>query len=92
MPRYFFNIVRGKTVIPDPEGDALAGDAEAMRHASMTAREMLDDRHKYSRRGMERWAFEVMNGAGRHVGTVRFPNPAASKRSANLPKSKSRRR
>jgi len=72
MPRYFFNIVRGKTVIPDPEGDALRSDAEAIRHASMTARDMLEERRRYSRRGMERWAFEIKNGTGRHVATVRF--------------------
>ncbi len=72
MPRYFFNIVRGKTVIPDPEGDALHSDAEAIRHASMTAREMIEERHKYSRRGMQRSAFEITTGAGRHVATVRF--------------------
>ena len=72
MPRYFFNIVRGKTVIPDPEGNALSSDAEAIRHASMTAREMIEERHKYTRRGMERWAFEIRTGGGRHVATVRF--------------------
>jgi hypothetical protein len=72
MPRYFFNIVHGKTVIPDPEGDVLPGDAEAIRHASMVAREMLEQRHRYSGRHMERWAFEIRNATGRHVATVRF--------------------
>jgi hypothetical protein len=72
MPRYFFNILRGKTVIPDPEGDSLRSDAAAIRHASMVAREMIEERHKYSRRNMKRWAFEIRNGAGRHVATVRF--------------------
>ncbi len=74
MPRYFFNIVWGKTVIPDPEGDTLRSDAEAIRHGSMVAREMIEERHKYSRRGIERWAFEITSGTGRHVATVRFPN------------------
>jgi hypothetical protein len=72
MPRYFFNIVRDKTVIPDPEGDALRSDAEAIWHGSMVAREMIEERHKYSRRSMERWAFEIRNGSGRHVATVQF--------------------
>ena len=72
MRRYFFNIARGKTVIPDPEGDLLPGDAEAIRHGSMIAREMLEQRHRYGRRHMALWAFEIRNGTGRHVATVRF--------------------
>jgi uncharacterized protein DUF6894 len=76
MPHYFFNILQGKTAIPDPEGDVFPGDAEAIRHASMVAREMIEERHKYSRRDMERWAFEIRNGAGRHVATVQFSEAA----------------
>jgi len=75
MPRYFFNILRGKTTIPDPEGDAFRSRTEAIRHASMVAREMLEERHRYGWRGMERWAFEITTGAGRHVATVRFSDP-----------------
>jgi hypothetical protein len=80
MSRYFFNIVRGKTVIPDPEGDALRSDVDAIRHASMVAREMIDRRHFYRGQHVERWAFEITDGAGRRVATVLF---------ADLPKSKS---
>ena len=80
MPRYFFNIVRGKTVIPDPEGDALHSDAAAIRHASMVARETIERRHLYRGQHLERWAFEITDDAGRRVATVPF---------ADLPKSNS---
>ena len=80
MPRYFFNIARGKTVIPDPEGDALHSDADAIRHASMVAREMIEGRHFYRGQHLERWAFEITDDAGRRVATVPF---------ADLPKSNS---
>ena len=72
MRRYFFNIVRGETVIPDPEGDALHGDVEAIEHASMVAREMIEWRHLYRGQHVERWAFEITDDAGRHVATVPF--------------------
>jgi hypothetical protein len=90
MPRYFFNIVRGKTVIPDPEGDALRSDADARRHASVTAQEMLEERHRYPR-GMERWAFEITDQTGRHVATVLFSD-FSSPFEPSMSKSKSSRR
>ena len=72
MPRYFFNIVvRGRRAIPDPDGDELAGDKEARRHAKMIARDMLTNHIRY-KRGLEHWAFEITNGAGRRVGFVPF--------------------
>jgi hypothetical protein len=72
MPRYFFNIVvRGRKAIPDPEGDELAGDIDARKHAEMVAREMLTNRIWY-KRGLENWAFEITNGHGRKVGVVPF--------------------
>jgi hypothetical protein len=84
MPRYFFNILRGKTVIPDPEGDLLPGDAAAIRHAAMVARDMIDRHHFYPGKLLKRWAFEIADAAGRHVATVRFrdqpdSHPAARK-------------
>ena len=83
MPRYFFNIVvRGRKAIPDHEGDELLGDREARKHARMVAREMLSRRIWY-KRGLEHWAFEITNGAGRQVGVVPFSN-----RSRTLSKSK----
>ena len=83
MPRYFFTIGRGKTVIPDPEGDAFRSDAEAIRHASVVAREMIAGRHFYRGQHLERWSFEIADAAGRHVATVPFaeapkPNPATA--------------
>jgi len=72
MPRYFFNIVRGKTVIPDPEGDVLRSDTAARRHAFMIAREMIKERHNYRGCGIERWAFEITDKTGRHVAKVQF--------------------
>jgi hypothetical protein len=72
VPHYFFNILRGKTAIPDPEGDSLPSDAAAIRHASMVAREMIEGRHFYRGQHLERWAFEITDAAGRHVETVRF--------------------
>ena len=72
MPRYFFNItVRGRKAIPDPDGDELAGDKEAKKHARMVAREMLSNRYWY-KRGLEHWAFDITNGAGRQVSVVPF--------------------
>jgi hypothetical protein len=72
MSRYFFNIVvRGRNAIPDPEGDELAGDKEARKHAKMVAREMLSDRIWY-KRGLEHWTFVITNEAGRQVGVVPF--------------------
>jgi hypothetical protein len=72
MARYFFNIVvRGRKSISDPEGDELAGDKEARRHAKTVAREMLTNRIRY-KRGLENWAFEITNGSGRKVGVVPF--------------------
>ncbi len=40
--------------------------------ARVMAREMIAERHKYSRRDMERWAFEISNGTDRYVATVQF--------------------
>ena len=72
MPRYFFNIVvRGRKAIADPEGDQLPGDQAARNHAKMIARDMLANHVRY-KRGLEHWAFEITNGAGRHVGFVPF--------------------
>jgi hypothetical protein len=72
MPRYFFNIVRGRIFIPDPEGDDLSADEEARQHAEMVAREMIEERHKYNSRSIERWGFIVTDSTGRHVATVPF--------------------
>jgi hypothetical protein len=72
VPQYFFNIVvRGRMAIADPDGDQLPGDKEARRHAKMIARDMLAN-HIWYNRGLEHWAFEITNGAGRHVGVVPF--------------------
>ena len=74
MPRYFFNIVvRGRNAIADPEGDELAGDDEAQRHAVMVAREMLANRIWY-KRGLEHWSFEIADATGRKVAVVPFSN------------------
>jgi hypothetical protein len=72
MRRYFFNVVRGRTFIPDPEGDDISGDEEAKEHAEAVAREMLAERHKLNARGIERWAFILTDDSGRHVATVPF--------------------
>jgi uncharacterized protein DUF6894 len=74
MPRYFFNIVRNRTVIDDPEGDVLSGDAEARLHAATTARAMFAERHKYRQSGrhLAQWAFKITDESGRHVATVLF--------------------
>jgi hypothetical protein len=75
MPRYFFNILRGKTAIPDPDGDVFRSDIDAIRHGSMVAREMLRERRRYGWPRMERSAFEITTGAGRKVATVPFSDP-----------------
>jgi hypothetical protein len=72
MPRYFLNIVvRGRKAIPDPEGDELAGDKEARKHASTIARDMLERRHWY-KRGLEHWTFVVTDETERLVAVVPF--------------------
>jgi hypothetical protein len=72
MPRYFFNIVvRGRKAVPDPEGDELAGDKAARKHGKVIARDMLAN-HIWYKRGLEQWAFEITDEAGRHVGLVPF--------------------
>jgi hypothetical protein len=77
MARYFFNIVvRGRKAIPDPEGDELSGDKEALEHAKMVAREMLTN-HILYKRGLEDWAFEITKEAGRRVGLVAFSDVQA---------------
>jgi hypothetical protein len=75
MPRYFFNIVRRKRVILDLDGDTLRSDADAIRHAFMVAREMIEQRHFYPGQYVERWAFQIADAAGRHVAMVRFADP-----------------
>lgn len=71
VPRYFFNIkVRGE-LIADPEGDELASDIEARKHAEMIAREMLDRRHLY-KVGLATWIFVVTDATGRKVAVVPF--------------------
>jgi hypothetical protein len=76
MSRYFFNIVvREGKVISDPEGDVLAGDKEARKHARMVAREMLSD-HIWYKRGLEHWTFLVTDEAGRQVAVVPFSEQA----------------
>ena len=72
MPRYFFNIVvRGRKAIPDPDGDELAGDTEARKHAKVIALDMLKNHARY-KRGLEHWAFEITNEEGYRVGLVTF--------------------
>jgi hypothetical protein len=72
MPLYIFNIVvRGREPIPEPDGDELAGDKEARKHAEMIAQEMLSNRSR-CKRGLEHWAFVVTDEAGRHVAVVPF--------------------
>jgi hypothetical protein len=87
MRRYFFNIVRGKTFIPDPEGDDLPAHKEARQHAEMVAREMIEERHKFNSRSIERWAFIITDSTGRHVATVPFSARSAwAKSDAKLSK------
>ena len=85
MRRYFFNIVRGRAFIPDPEGDDLPGDEEAKEHAEIVAREMIEERHKFNTRSIERWAFIVTDDAGRHVATVPFTTQSARAKSDARP-------
>ena len=77
MRRYFLNIVRGRTFIPDPEGDDLPGDEQAREHAETVARAMIAERHKFNARRIERWAFIVTDDTGRHVATVPFSAQSA---------------
>jgi hypothetical protein len=77
MRRYFLNIVRGRTFIPDPEGDDLPGDEQARAHAETVARAMIAERRKLNARRIERWAFIVTDHTGRHVATVPFSAQSA---------------
>lgn len=56
---FFTVVVRpGRKAIADPDGDELAGDNEARKHAKTIAREVLDHRH-WHKRGLEGWAFVI---------------------------------
>jgi hypothetical protein len=84
MPRYFFNIaVRGRKVIPDPEGDEHAGDNAARKHAVMVAREMLSN-HIWYKRGLEHWTFVITNEVGRQVGVVPFSSQSRIRKPSKL--------
>jgi len=84
MPRYFFNIVvRGRKAIPDPDGDELAGDKEARKHARLIARDMMEHRHWY-KRGLEHWALEVTNEAGRRMAVVPLSAAGQKRKSHSL--------
>lgn len=78
MPRYFFNIVDGRT-IDDGEGVTLADDGEARQQAMRTATEILQHEAMRGWDGSE-WRMTVFDESGRCVFTLCFSTPGGGDR------------
>ncbi len=71
MGRYYFNIKDGSTLIPDPDGDELMGEAEALMVIKETVADMAERPKTYG--GLRRWMrreFVVTDEGGGTVLTV----------------------
>jgi hypothetical protein len=64
MPRYFFHI-QDDVLIPDPKGEELANDEEAIDAAQSLAFQLSNDRKK-----AKPWAVLVVTESGRQVTKV----------------------
>lgn len=71
MPRFYFNVRDGDTVITDQEGIELAGKSDAAEEAMQAARDLLADQLKHGAR-LESKSFEVVNDTGETVLTLPF--------------------
>ena len=72
MPRYFFHLLDHGTVQEDPEGTELADDTTAHTEALLAARDLLRIGDLSVRDWLGR-SYEVVDGSGRLVAVVPFP-------------------
>lgn len=71
MPRFYFNVRDGNSVITDPEGIEVPGLRAAEDEARQAARDLLADRVKHGEHIGTR-NFEVIDETGRRVLTLPF--------------------
>jgi hypothetical protein len=60
MPRYFFNLYDGRTIIPDPDGTELSDYHSARAHAFRVMRELARNREEQT----STWRLIVHEGRG----------------------------
>lgn len=63
MPRYYFGLFDGASVMPDMEGTELP-DLEAARHEATKDIEHLRQPQNFGRRNWAKWNVQVTNEAG----------------------------
>jgi len=71
MPRFYFNVRDGDSVITDPEGIEVPGLRAVEDEATQAARDLLADRVKHGEQIGSR-KFEVIDETGRQVLTLPF--------------------
>lgn len=71
MPRFYFNVRDGETVIADKEGVEMPGKTAAAEEAEQAARDLLADRVKHGE-PLEAKSFEVVNDNGETILTLPF--------------------
>jgi hypothetical protein len=71
MPRFYFNVRDGDSIIIDPEGIEVPGLRAAEDEARQAARDILADRVKHGGQ-IDSKDFEVIDETGRQVLTLPF--------------------
>lgn len=71
MPRFYFHVRDGDTLITDQEGVEMPGNAAAAEEARQAARDLLAERVKYGE-PLEARHFEVVNDNGETILTLPF--------------------
>lgn len=71
MPRFYFHIVSGDTVIEDPDGSELPDLDTARAEALQSARHLLADKVRNGEI-VDGQRFEIRNGTGDLLATVAF--------------------
>jgi hypothetical protein len=71
MPRFYFNVRDGDTLIADQEGVEMPGKSAAVEEATQAARDLLAERVKYGE-PIESRQFDVLNDRGETILTLPF--------------------
>ncbi|MDB5556177.1 MAG: hypothetical protein JWL86_6161 [Rhizobium sp.] len=71
MPRFYFNVRDGDTLIADREGVEMPGKSAAAEEARQAARDLLAERVKFGE-PLESRQFEVVNDNGETILTLPF--------------------
>lgn len=74
MPRYFFHLTDGTSVLDDPDGLELPGDAAAREEAMLVA---VDVKTRFRPRDWSGWAVRILDEEGRHVDSCPVIGPRA---------------